>query len=1232
MQKNVLIGVNAVRFVFGILIAFFTLYTKSHGFKNYLLKKSLTLLFLGIAFILSNAVQATHLVGGSMSYEYLGLQNSGQYRYRVTVKMYRDCAASTVEFDAQIDVGIYNNNSNKSLSKILTLPKISEVAVNPPSGGSNCSFQPNVCLRQAIYQGIIDLSSSTVGYHLVFKRCCRNTQVNILDDMGQTYYAFIPNTAINNSSPFFTDVPAPYICRNDLVSIYNTAKDSDGDSLVYQMSTPWSGGSDTDPAPTPPFNMPEIPNFQTVTYKSGFGTANPFGNSGVAQIDSRNGVTTLNSPLLGRFSIAIDVSEFRNGVLLSKIRLDIQMIVIDCPPNTVPDISTDNNSMNYSIMEGNELCFNVTGTDVDDDNIEIKGTGDIFTGGPGFGNVATFQKKSAKSTVTSRFCWTPSCGRARSAPYPVTFEINDDGCPSKKKLINVNITVTPFTGVGSITGPTQLCADVNGIVYTANGQAGSTYDWVVSGGVIVSGQGTKTITIDWDNVSFGTIKVKETSSGGCPGQEADLGVTFLPSPPKPSVAGNDTVCSFGAPATYSISPTSGYSYTWAVNGGNIISGAGTNQVNVQWGAPGYGWVRMFQTNNLGCSSEPDTLWVAIIQNEIDSLMGSPSVCPNIKGVVYKVQTPSFLASYVWTISQGTQSSGNNGPGITVDWGNPANGFVEVYEINKFGCVSDPVRMNVSIDHALQGMKPIGEDTLCEKTNGVRYRVIETKGSTYFWSVSGGFIVQDDSSGEVVVNWGPSGMGRINVYEISYDSVNNLPCIGDPEFLDVFLAPYPVVNPINGRDELCQSPDQELYYINGYDRSTYEWVFSGGSFTGQGNDSIHILPATPGTFQLAVRETSQYGCAGPLNVKQVIVHPKPTTTGIDGEPIICYPAYSGRIYEVQGFPTSVYNWSFDGGNIAAGQGTMQVSLDFNGQQDNKLSVQEISDFGCPGDSLHLDIFADNPSIDLKVVSVKSGDDTKMEIRWALVNAPKYNSVFHVQRRNAGTPTWQTVGKVETPTGVNYLDFGLNTDAIEYEYRIIGFNLCKDSLFSDMHTNVRITGEKPEDDAYAVNVYWTHYLGWTDGVNHYELYRRNGREEYGLVNNTGLDTFDFYDDGTKTFQQCYKVKSFENNSNEVSWSNEICFHFDPILFVPNAFTPNGDTRNDLYTWSYASINTFNIRIYDRWGELIYSGDSPDKFWDGMYRGTEAPDGVYIYVINYTGFDNRLVVLKGNITLLR
>ena len=119
----------------------------------------------------------------------------------------------------------------------------------------------------------------------------------------------------------------------------------------------------------------------------------------------------------------------------------------------------------------------------------------------------------------------------------------------------------------------------------------------------------------------------------------------------------------------------------------------------------------------------------------------------------------------------------------------------------------------------------------------------------------------------------------------------------------------------------------------------------------------------------------------------------------------------------------------------------------------------------------------------------------------------------------------------------------------------------------------------------------------------------------------------------FSQRYRIKAYENGGNgDTSWSNEIFFNFDPVIWVPNAFTPNNDGINNTFKIVYGSIKTFQINIYDRWGTFLFSTRDINENWDGTFKGQPCPDGVYIYTLKYTGADNISKHLAGNITLLR
>ena len=92
----------------------------------------------------------------------------------------------------------------------------------------------------------------------------------------------------------------------------------------------------------------------------------------------------------------------------------------------------------------------------------------------------------------------------------------------------------------------------------------------------------------------------------------------------------------------------------------------------------------------------------------------------------------------------------------------------------------------------------------------------------------------------------------------------------------------------------------------------------------------------------------------------------------------------------------------------------------------------------------------------------------------------------------------------------------------------------------------------------------------------------------------------------------------------------------LYIPNAFTPNGDGRNETFHIGKIAECTpapFHVSIFDRWGHLLYESDNPDFQWDGTYQQHVVSEGVYVWVIQYRFLEqNHMEERSGTVTLIR
>lgn len=92
---------------------------------------------------------------------------------------------------------------------------------------------------------------------------------------------------------------------------------------------------------------------------------------------------------------------------------------------------------------------------------------------------------------------------------------------------------------------------------------------------------------------------------------------------------------------------------------------------------------------------------------------------------------------------------------------------------------------------------------------------------------------------------------------------------------------------------------------------------------------------------------------------------------------------------------------------------------------------------------------------------------------------------------------------------------------------------------------------------------------------------------------------------------------------------------MVYFPNAFTPNGDGLNDEYEPAGKDVTSFEMTIYNGWGQAIFYTNAIGKKWDGTFNGKISPLGVYIYKAHFAGYKNKKLAefdATGNIVLLK
>jgi gliding motility-associated-like protein len=117
---------------------------------------------------------------------------------------------------------------------------------------------------------------------------------------------------------------------------------------------------------------------------------------------------------------------------------------------------------------------------------------------------------------------------------------------------------------------------------------------------------------------------------------------------------------------------------------------------------------------------------------------------------------------------------------------------------------------------------------------------------------------------------------------------------------------------------------------------------------------------------------------------------------------------------------------------------------------------------------------------------------------------------------------------------------------------------------------------------------------------------------------IDTIGFYS-LTVTNEQCVE-------------KDEVEVDYCPEIFIPNAFTPNADGKNDIWYIYGVGLRDVEYMIFDRWGMLLFTGTSQDIGWDGYFKGDLCQIDVYVYKVRYKGITAREKTKYGRISLIR
>jgi gliding motility-associated-like protein len=302
--------------------------------KTFVMKCLLSFSFL---FLLGLSIQASHITGGEMIYQYKAAGSSGGNKmYTITLRLFRDeNCANCAAMPTAVTIGAYNNDTRALLSYYrIPITSSNNLPLNPLPP---CITNPPV-LNYSVGYFTFDilLPDNNNGYTLSYQTCCRIQNIqNINDDIGATYTASIPG---NNSMPARDRDHSPQfaqgisvVCHDRPFTLDFSAMDSDNDSLVYTFCGAYDGGGAVRGNANPSdYTTPAGPPFSLLQYTGGYSGTSPLG--GAATINPATGIISGIAPSAGKYVVSVCVNSYdRNtGRLISTHRKDFIITVAPC--------------------------------------------------------------------------------------------------------------------------------------------------------------------------------------------------------------------------------------------------------------------------------------------------------------------------------------------------------------------------------------------------------------------------------------------------------------------------------------------------------------------------------------------------------------------------------------------------------------------------------------------------------------------------------------------------------------------------------------------------------------------------------------------------------------------------------------------------------------------------------------------------------------------------------------
>lgn len=763
----------------------------------------------------------------------------------------------------------------------------------------------------------------------------------------------------------------------------------------------------------------------------------------------------------------------------------------------------------------------------------------------------------------------------------------------------VVVTIYPRP-VASFTVQDPLCVGQQGtLTYTGNASATAVYTWTLPGAVVNSGNNQGPFQLTYNAVGDYPINVYVYEAGCTSPTFTDSvhvrlqPVAAIVTPPSACVGDTITVNSTGSNAGASAL------YSWNFGNGNIVSGSGAGPYQIR--VPASGPTNFTLTINEGaCVSNVANVPFTANTFPLANVIAPPVLCSGSTDTVSFVGTALATTTYNWTFQNAQTISGNGSGPYIIKWNTPGDQMVNVH-VTENGCTT----IDTSIVHVdlqpVAAFTNVAQACMYDHVN-VAFTGTADANTTYDWTFVNGLPPGGNAAGPFDLYW-----DRSDTFDLTLITMNGA-CV-DTVIHSIVIHEKP--DALFSTNDVCLNDTASminLSYLPEAVGNNFLWTF-GDNSTSTAAAPSHVYAAY-GTYNVKLQVTTPNGCMDSLTTP-FTVFPLPIAQVSTDTVCFGLPNHFANSSSIPAGSISALSWSRGDSTVASGN---QSSYTYAQPGDYTVQLLVESDHGCKDSatsiakSLALPVAEFNPDFTSGCVPLNvelfdhstSADDSIAYWTWNYGDGYITNDTFpsHLYSQ---VGTYSLSLQVISKRGC--VDDSILVDYVKvYPIPQAAFS------FSPEEADVILANVNFYDNSSPVNQWWWNFGDSTFSVdqNPFHLYDSAGVYQVTLIVTNEFGCVD------TTYREIIVNDNF-------------------TLWIPNAFTPNGDGKNDVFEVKSENLNDFKMDIFDRWGTLIFSSDNAFKGWNGEIRSRKAQMDTYVYRIEIK--DNKLQghVYVGHVSLI-